>query len=56
MKLGFPQLPHYLIGVKRVHVNSPNVDGRVFQTFLNYKQHSCIQFITNEQVKLISFI
>ena len=33
-----------------------NVEGTVFQTFLNYKQRSCIQFITNEQVKLISFI
>ena len=43
------------IGVKRVHVNSPNVEGMVFQTFWNYK-HSCIQFITNEKVKLISFI
>ena len=28
----------------------------VFQTFLNYNQCSCIQFITKEQVKLISFI
>ena len=45
-----------VIGVKQVHVNSPNVEGTVFQTFLNYKQRSCIQFITNEQVKLISFI
>ena len=55
-KLGIPQLPHYPMGVKRVHVNSPNVEGTVFQIFLNYKQCSCIQFITNEQVKLISFI
>ena len=55
-KLGVPQPPHYPIGVKRVYVNSPNVEGTVFQTFLNYKQRSCIQFITNEQVKLISFI
>ena len=47
---------HYPIGVKRVHVNGPNVAGTVFQTFLNYKQRSYIQFITNEQVKLISFI
>ena len=36
MKLGIPQLPHYPIGVKRVHVSSPNVEGTVFQTFLNY--------------------
>ena len=43
-------------GVKRVHVNSIDVEGTVFQTFQNYKQRSCIQFITNEQVKLISFI
>ena len=33
-KLGLPQPPHYPIGVKRVHVNSPNVEGTVFQTFL----------------------
>ena len=33
MKLGFPQLPHYPIGVKRIHVNSPNVEYMVFQTF-----------------------
>ena len=33
MKLGIPQPPHYPIGVKRVHVNSPNVEGAVFQTF-----------------------
>ena len=51
-KLGIPQPPHYPIGVKRVHVNSPNVEGTVFQIFWNYKQRSCIQFIT----KLISFI
>ena len=55
-KPGFPQPPHYPIGVKWVHVNSSNVEGTVFQTFWNYKQRSCIQFITNEQVKLISFI
>ena len=42
--------------VKRVHVNSLNVEGTVFQTFYNYKQRSCIKSITNEQVKLISFI
>ena len=36
MKLGIPQLPHYPIGVKRIHVSSPNVEGTVFQTFLNY--------------------
>ena len=56
IQLGIPQPPHYPIGVKRVHVNSPNVEGTVFQTFWNYKQRSCIQFITNEQVKLISFM
>ena len=33
MKLGIPQPPHYPFGVKRVHVNSPNVEGTVFQTF-----------------------
>ena len=55
-KLGIPQPPHYPIGVKRVHVNGPNMEGTVFQTFLNYKERSCIQFLTNEQVKLISFI
>ena len=33
MKLGIPQLPHYPSGVKQVHVNSPNVEGTVFQTF-----------------------
>ena len=55
-KLGFPQPPHYPVGFKRVHVNSPNLEGIVFQIFSNYKQHYCIQFITNEQVKLISFI
>ena len=32
-KLGIPQPPHYPIGVKRVHVNSLNVEGTVFQTF-----------------------
>ena len=53
-KLGIPQSSHYLIGVKRVYVNSPNVGGTVFQTVLNYKQRSCIQCITNEQVKQIS--
>ena len=37
-------------------VNSQNVEVMVFQTFLNYKQRSCIQLITKEQVKLISFI
>ena len=42
----FPQLPHYPIGVKWAHVNSPNVEGMVFQTFWNYKQRSCIQLIT----------
>ena len=35
-KLGIPQPPYYPIGVKRVHVDSPNVEGTVFQTFLNY--------------------
>ena len=44
--VGFPQPPHYPIGVKRAHVNSPNVEGTAFQTFWNYKQRSCIQFIT----------
>ena len=29
---GVPQLPHP-IGVKRAHVNSPNVEGTVLQTF-----------------------
>ena len=33
MKLGIPQPPNYPIGVKRVQVNSPNVEGTVFQTF-----------------------
>ena len=33
MKLGIPQPPHYSIGVKQVHVNIPNVEGMVFQTF-----------------------
>ena len=33
MKLGISQPPHYPIGVKRVHVNSPNVEGTVVQTF-----------------------
>ena len=56
IKLGIPQPPHHPIEVKRVHVNSPNVESTVFQTFLNYKQHSRIQFITNEPVNLISFI
>ena len=28
-KLGIPQPPHYPIGVKRIHVNSPNVEGTV---------------------------
>ena len=56
MKLGFPQPLHYPIGVKWVHVYSPNVEGAVFQIFWSYKESSCIQFITNEQVKLISFI
>ena len=55
-KLGIFQPPHYPIRVKRVHLNSLNVKGMVFQTFRKYKQRSCIQFITNEQVKLISFI
>ena len=32
-KLGIPQPPHYPIGVKRVYVNSQNVEGTVFQTF-----------------------
>ena len=32
-KLGIPQPPHYPIGVERVHVKSPNVEGTVFQTF-----------------------
>ena len=32
-KLGFPQPPHYPIGAKRVHINSPNVEGTVFQIF-----------------------
>ena len=43
-------------GVKRVHINSVDVEGMVFQTFWNGKQRSCIQFNTNEQLKLISFI
>ena len=30
-KLGFPQPPHYPIGVGRVHVDGPNVEGVVFQ-------------------------
>ena len=55
-KLAIPQPPHYPVGVKRVHVNRLNVEGTVFQTFLNYKQRSCIRLITNEQVKLISFM
>ena len=29
---------------------------QLYQTFLNYMRRSCIQFITNEQVKLILFI
>ena len=33
MKLGIAQPLHYPIGVKRVHVNSPNVEGTIFQTF-----------------------
>ena len=37
-KTGIPQPPNYPIGVKRVHVNSPNVEGTVFQTF--YKNTS----------------
>ena len=49
MKLGFPQLPHYPIGVKRVHINSPNGEGTVFQTFWNYKQHSCIQLLYHQR-------
>ena len=32
-KLGIPQVPHYPIGVKRVHVNGLNVERTVFQTF-----------------------
>ena len=36
MKLGILQLPHYPIGVNGIHVSSPNVEGTVFQTFLNY--------------------
>ena len=48
-KLGIPQPPHYPIGVKPVHVNSPNVHS-------NSKQRSCIQFITNEQVKLTNLL
>ena len=32
-KQGIPQLACYPIGVKWVHVNSPNVEGMVFQTF-----------------------
>ena len=59
MKLGIPQLPHYPIGVKRIHVSSPNVEGTVFQTFLNYNSVQAtflysINFITKEHVKLIS--
>ena len=59
MKLGIPQLPHYPIGVKRIHVSSPNVEGTIFQTFLNYNSVQAtflysINFITKEQVKLIS--
>ena len=38
--LGVTQPPHYPIGVRRVHVNSPNVEGTVFQTFWNSKQRS----------------
>ena len=34
MKLGFLQLPHYPIGVKRVHVNSPNVEGTALSNIL----------------------
>ena len=30
---GFPQPPHYPIGVKRLQVNSPIVEGTVFQIF-----------------------
>ena len=32
-ELGIPQPPYYSTGVKRVHLNSPNVEGTVFQTF-----------------------
>ena len=61
VKLGILQLPHYPIGVKRIHVSSQNVEGTVFQTFLNYNSVQAtflysINFITNEQVKLISFL
>ena len=52
---GFPSRHTIPLGSSEF-VNSTNVEGTVFQTFLNYKQRSCIQFITNEQVKLISFI
>ena len=48
-KLGLPQLPHYPIGVKRVHVNSPNVEGTVFQTLLNYKQRTFLSSIDNQR-------
>ena len=44
-KLGFPQPPHYPVGVNHVHVNGLNVEGTVFETFWNYKQRSSIQFI-----------
>ena len=53
------QPPNYPIGVKRVRVNSPNVEGTVFQTFLTYKQRSYKYSICHQrpmQVKLISFI
>ena len=33
-KLGFPQQPHYPIGVKRVQVNSPNVEGTALSNIL----------------------
>ena len=36
--------------------NKPTDHLQNWGTFLTYKQRSCIQFITNEQVKLISFI
>ena len=59
MKLGIPQPPHYLIGVERVHGRQSECERHGLSNILKlqpYKTCSCIQFITNEQVKLISFI
>ena len=54
---GFPSRHTIPLGSSRTRSRKQSECGRHgLSNILNYKQRSCIQIITNEQVKLMSFI